>query len=301
MGNSRADDRQLLAEGERCEKAGLAAKALQAYRSVRTRTADDVTRAEAWRREAFIHHASGAWDEALAAARESAGLARESGRDDLLAEALNAEAAVHFSRGDFEHALPLYHRMLELTDEPRIRGFALQNMGILHGRQSDPEAAERRLQEAQRAFQRAGHQAGEAYVLTNHAGIALDRGDYEQAEQLAWRAMTVARDVGDLDLLAIATLNRAEALQELGRLGEAESAASIALGHFEISGNRWRRVACLRILGDLNARQDETEIARRFWERGLEQAREIGATLEAGELEERLRNHQEPGRTEERS
>lgn len=294
MGNSRAQERQLLAEGERYEKAGLAAKALATYRGVRRGTKDGVVRAEAWRREAFIHHASGAWDEALAAAQASADEAAEAGRDELLAEALNAEAAVYFSRGHFEEALPLYARMLGLTDDPKIRGFALQNMGILYARRQELDRAEQRLEEAYAEFERAGYASGKAHVLNNHAAMSLDRGEHERAEELAWHAMAIARDVEDLDLLAIATLNRAEALQELGRLEEAESAASIALGQFEVSGNRWRRIACLRILGDLNARLGETDIPRRFWQRGLELAREIGANLDADQLEERLGRSDRP-------
>lgn len=297
MGNSRAQERQLLAEGERYEKAGLAAKALAAYRDVRKGTKDGVIRAEAWRREAFVHHARGAWEEALAAARASAAEAGEAGQDEFLAEALNAEAAVHFSRGDFDEALPLYTRMLGLTDEPKIRGFALQNMGILYARRRELDRAEQRLEEAYAEFERAAYPSGRAHVLNNHAAMSLDRGEYERAEQLAWRAMAVARQVDDLELLAIATLNRAEALQELGRLEEAESAASIALGQFEISGNRWRRVACLRILGDVNARLGDTEIARRFWQRGLELAREIGASLDADQLQERLARSRNPPST----
>lgn len=301
MGNSRAQERQLLAEGERYEKAGLAAKALAAYQDVRKGTRDGVVRAEAWRREAFIHHASGAWEEALAAARASAAEAGEVGRDELLAEALNAEAAVHFSRGDFDQALPLYTRMLGLTDEPKIRGFALQNMGILYARRRELDRAEQRLEEAYAEFERAEYPSGRAHVLNNHAAMSLDRGEYERAEELAWRAMAVAREVDDLDLLAIATLNHAEALQELGRLEEAESAASIALGQFEISGNRWRRIACLRILGDLHKRRGDNEIAYRFWRRGLELAREIGASLDADQLEDRLGDAPDAPITEEGS
>lgn len=296
MGNSRAHERELLADGERCEKAGLTAKALEAYRRVRDSTEDPVTRAEAWRREAFIHHGRGAWDDALAAAAESGEVAREIGRSDLLAEAMNAEAAVHFSRGQLDEALPLYQRMLDLTDQPRIRGFAYQNMGILYARREEPEQAEERLEAAFREFERAGHAPGKAHVLNNHAAVLLDRREYAQAEELARRAMAVARQVDDLDLLAIATLNRAEALAALGRTDEAESAASVALGQFEVSGNRWRRVACLRILGDLNERLGDLEVARRFWARGLEEAREIGAGLEAAQLEERLQEQQAPER-----
>lgn len=289
MGNSHAQESELLASGERFEKAGLTAKALDAYRAVRESTTDPVTRSQAWRREAFVHHGIGAWEEALEAAVASGEVAREIGRDDLLAEALNAEAAVYFSRGDLDEALPLYQRMLDLTDEPRIRGFAYQNMGILYARRQDPDQAMERLDEAYREFDRAGHASGKAHVLNNQAAVLLDRGLHEAAEESARRAMKLARQVTDLDLHAIANLNRAEALQALGRTDQAESAASIALGQFEVSGNRWRRVACLRILGDLNHQLGETDIARRFWSRGLELAREIGAGLEEEQLEERLR------------
>lgn len=292
MGNSRAHERELLADGERYEKAGLTAKALEVYREVRRATTDPATRAQAWRREAFVHHGRGAWEDALAAAAESAAVAREIGRGDLLAEALNAEAAVHFSRGDLDDALPLYIRMLELTEEPHVRGFAYQNMGILYARQGNPDLAQEELEQAYREFERAGHASGKAHVLNNHAALLLDRGDHARAEQLSREAMGVARELEHLDLLAIATLNRAEALQGLNRTGEAEAAASVALGQFEASGNRWRRVACFRILGDLNHQLGDTELARRLWTRGRELAVEIGAGLEAAQLEKRLHEEQ---------
>lgn len=291
MGNSRAHERELLANGERYEKAGLTAKALEVYREVREATTDPATRAQAWRREAFIHHGRGEWERALAAAGESAAVARDLDHGDLLAEALNAEAAVHFSRGDLDTALPLYERMLELTEESHVRGFAYQNMGILYGRRGETDRAQEQLEQAYREFVRADHASGKAHVLNNHAALLLDRGDHERAEELSRQAMGLARELKDLNLLAIATLNRAEALQGLNRTDEAESAASIALGQFEASGNRWRRVACLRILGDLNHQLGDTELARRLWTRGRELAVEIGAGLEANQLEERL--HQE--------
>ncbi len=92
------------------------------------------------------------------------------------------------------------------------------------------------------SFGRAAHASGKAHVRNNPSAVLLDRGHYAEAETFARQAMKVAREEEDLDLHAIATLNRAEALQALGRADQAESAASIALGHFEVSGNKWRRV-----------------------------------------------------------
>lgn len=277
-----------LAEGLRYEKAGLLDKALSHYREARRRTADPSLVAESWTLEAYVHHARGDWEAALAAALSGQELARQLDRPDLVAEALNARATVHYSRGAFLEAQQLFEEMLELSEDPRVRGLALQNLGSLHGQTGELELSEQRFAEADRHFEEAGYEWGRAHVHNNRAALALDREDHAGAEAASRTAVQVARLSEDLDLLAIATMNLAEALAGLGRLEEAEEEASKALGQFEISKNAWRRVSCFRILGDLNARQGDPVVARRMWRRGLDLAGRIGATVEAGELSQRL-------------
>ncbi|MBW3552996.1 MAG: tetratricopeptide repeat protein [Gemmatimonadetes bacterium] len=288
MGNSRTRTDDSLAEGLRYEKAGLLDKALSLYRDVRRGTRDPSLVAESWTLEAHIHHAHGDWEAALAAAISGQELARELDRPDLMAEALNARATVHYSRGEFLEAQQLFEEMLELSEDPRVRGLALQNLGSLHGQLGELDLSEQRFAEAERHFEEAGYEWGRAHVHNNRAALALDRKDHAGAEAASRAAVQVARLSGDLDLLAIATMNLSEALAGLGRLDEAEEEASKALGQFEISKNAWRRVACFRILGDLNAHQGDMEVARRMWERGLKLARQIGASVDAGELSQRL-------------
>lgn len=287
-GNLRAEASELLEEGQRLAKVGLQEKAIAAYRRVRAHSDDPDLWTRAWRLEAFAEQARGRWDEALAAARESQRIARELDRPDLLAEAMNAEAAVHYGRGEFDKALPLFEGMLALTDDPRIRGLAHQNMGIIHGRQGQPDLAEKRLLEAYDQFDRAGYDWGQAHVLNNRAAIALDQRAWGLAKGITGDAIAMARKVDDLDLLAVATLNLAEALAGLGELDRAEVQASTALGYFDTAGNRWRRISCYQILGDLHGARGEPDLARRFWTDGLELARELGAASEAAELEKRL-------------
>jgi tetratricopeptide (TPR) repeat protein len=202
---------------------------------------------------------------------------------------------VHLGRGALGEAKPLFEAMLELTAEPRIRGVALQNLGIIHGQLGELEAADQRLKEAYSEFDRADYVWGKAHVLNNKVAVAVERGDFGAAAELARQALGLARSVDDLDLLAIATLNLAEGLAGLGDLDAAQEQASIALGHFEVSGNRWRRVACLRILGDMTARRGDAATAQALWRRGLELAREIGADRDASLLEERLEGGGPPG------
>lgn len=294
-GNSHTAVAELLEEGLRLKKAGLFRKALERYAEARRRTTDAAEEATAWRLEAFAWHALGEWDEALAAAERSETIARELERLDLVAEALNARAAVHYGRAEFAEAEALYGRMLELAAEPRVRGMALQNLAIIHGRRGDLDRAGERLSKAAAEFEEAGYTWGRAHVLNNLVGLALDRQDYPAALESALKAIPVAREVDDLDLLAIATLNLAEALAGLGRVDEAEMEASTALGHFQRSGNQWRRISCLRLLGDLNERQGDRAFAERFWKAALELAEQIGAGEEAAELRARMDSGAEPG------
>jgi tetratricopeptide (TPR) repeat protein len=282
--------RSCLEEGLRCEKAGLLDKALFFYREARTDESDPALLAESWRLEAYAQHGRCAWPEALDAAGRSRELARAAGLRDLEAEALNAEAAVHLARGDLDAAAALFAAMLELTSDARVRGLALQNLGILDGQRRDLEAAEGRFEAAYREFERAGYGWGQAHVLNNRVALALqfEPPDYHAAARLGRRAARLAQTEGDLDLVAIARLNLAEALAGLGQLDRAQQEASTALGQFQMAGNVWRRVACLRILGDVSHARGEPDTAQAMWERGLEHARQIGASREAAELEERL-------------
>lgn len=275
-------------EGLRLQKAGLFRRALERYAEARDRAMGDADIARAWRLEAFAHHGIGDWSEALEAAGQSEEIARRIGRPDLVAEALNARAAVHYARAEFGEAESLYAAMLECTEDPRVRGLALQNLAIIHGRRGALDLAEEHLRAAQESFEAAGYDWGRAHVLNNLVGLALDRRTYGEALDRARRAVEVAREVDDLELVAIATLNLAESLAGVGRMEDAENTASTALGHFQRSGNLWRRIACLRLLGDLNRDLGDHQVAKRFWRSGLDLAEEIGAGEEAADLRKRL-------------
>ena len=283
------DAREQLDEGLRRERGGVLDAARTAYESaIREADSPDV-RAEALRRLSGVHRAQCRWDEALEAARESAFIARDAGLDAFLAEALNAEAAVHLSRSDFAAAKPLLERILGLTRDARLRGIALQNLGSVAAQTGELAVAEQRFAESQEAFHAAGYRRGEALALNNQGRVALERGDIAQAARLLPQAVALAWTVEDVDLVALSTLNHAEALAALGELERAEELISSALGFFTSSGNDWRRVECLRLLGDVLTRRGDRGTAAACWRQGLAVARRIGAPGERRMLEERLR------------
>jgi tetratricopeptide (TPR) repeat protein len=283
-----ADARRLLEGGLRYERGGAVDRALKQYEAILESTTEPSLLAAALIRIAHTRRVRCEWDEALAAARNAVTTAAGAGLDREHGEALNAEASIHHSRGELDLAASLYARILEVTDDQRVRGMALQNGGAVAAVQGDLDAAERRFAQAHEAFARAGDGSGQAHVLNSYTAVALDRKEFAVAEERAGRAIEAARAIGDLDLLGIARSNQAEALGELGRYPDAEAAATQALGHFESTGNSWLRAQCLRLLGELTERQSEPETARRFYTRALALAEEIGAEAQFDALRERL-------------
>ena len=285
------DATELLHDGIRRELGGALGAARAAYEAVAEGRAGDAhpsVRAEALRRLSDVHRAQCRWDEALLAARESARVAEESALHVSLAEALNAEAGVHLSRGDFDAAVPLLERMLVLADDDRLRGIALQNLGAVAAQTGDPELAARRFAESQSAFARAGYRRGEALALNNRGRAALDAGNVAEAALLLPQAVEIARSVEDVDLVALASLNHAEALAALGDMEQAEELISSALGFFSSTGNTWRRIECFRLLGDVRRRRGDASTAAACWRQGLDLARVIHALPDVRTLERRL-------------
>lgn len=281
--------RELIEEGLRYETGGVLDRALDSYRQAVAMDGDDPRpRIEALRRQADVFRTQCAWDEAVTHARESAAQARNLGLDILLAEALNAEAAVYQSQGDLARACALYDEMLTISDDLRIRGIALQNLGSIAAMRGDFREAEDRFVESFQCFQAGGYTRGVVFALNNYGRAALDRRAADVAHPVLDRAEALARGLMDLDLLAIVRLNLAESYMRRGEFGRAQDLASAALGYFGNINNHWRRLECLRLMGDIAVIQQQADSARNFFQAALRLAEEIGASIEADTLQLRL-------------
>ncbi len=258
------------------------------------RTAESLAGADAWllsevlRRQAYLHHARSEWELSLDLARRAASTAENAQLSDQQAEALIAVAWVHVARGAYEDAVPQLEKVASLTEDHRITGLALHNLGAIAAERGNWELSRAHFMESVKRFQAAGYQRGVAFAHNNYGRAALDHGNYVLAVDLLQQAVSSAKKAADADLLALATMNVAEALAGTGELTRAETMAKVALQHFTSAGNGWRRVECERLLGDLELRSERRNEARVWWESALETARTIGAQLEVVKLEERL-------------
>lgn len=275
---------RLLAEGARAEKLGVLDRALEAYeQAASSSTSPDIV-AEALTRQADVFRLQCDWDRALAAARRAQQVAGDADLAVRRAHALNAEASVHLARGDLDGAVPLLEEMVQVSDDIRLRGIGLQNLGSVYAQRGDLDAAERMFAESFACFRDCGYERGQAIALNNQGRVALDRGDATHAKSVLEQALTSARHVEDEELIALATTNLSEATLAAGDYPRAHDLVCSALGHFRESGNRWREVECLRLLGTINERRGYRDEAQRCYERGLELAMEIDARLEVANI-----------------
>jgi tetratricopeptide (TPR) repeat protein len=271
------DAAKLLEDGRHFECAGVLDRALDSFARAAERAADPAVAAEALTHQSRIHRCRSEWEPALETARRAQELARAAHLDAAIAEAAIAEANVLICRGDYQPALRLFDQVLATSGDPRVRGIALQNIGSILAQQGNLGAAERAFSESFGCFRRAGYLLGEATALNNQGRVALDRGNAALAQQVLEQAVVAARAVGYTELVALATLNIAEALVARGEFARAEECASTALGYFAATGNRWREVECLRIVGAINERVGGVADAVRCYERALSLAGELGA------------------------
>ena len=268
---------ELIDEGRRCESHGVLDRALESYCAAAKSSTEPSVVAEALTHQSRVHRLRCEWEPALETARRAQETAHRDNLNALLADALNAEGLVLVCRGEFGEALKLFNRVLDASEEPRQRGIALQNIGTVMAQQGQLGTAERAFTESFGWFRHAGYRLGEAMALNNHARVALDRGNAQLAEQLLEQAIVVAREEEYADLIALATVNLAEALDARGLHDKAEEQASTALGYFATSGNRWREIECLRLIGSINEQLGDFQNAQRCYKRALGIAEDIGA------------------------
>lgn len=271
------------------EKRGALDEAIACYRAVVDAATDDPRlRSEALRRQANAYRIRSEWDRATEFAHQAAEVALAAGLADQYANCLLSEGAIAQMRGDRDAAAALHQRALESTQDPRVRGWALQNLGSLAAQRGEWEQARSLFKQSQQSFVSAGDFWGQSVAMNNYGRAALEHGNFRMAVELLENARGAAKRANDEDTVAVATANRAEAYAGLGELVKAREEALNALEFFSRVGNAARQVETLRLLGDIELKRGEPQMARRRWREGLALAEEIGNELEMGRLRERV-------------
>jgi len=277
----------LVRQGMALQNAGALDEADEFYRALAS-SSDPVVSSIGWRHVAGVYRLRSAWPDAIAAARQAATIAEAVGIRELFAEALNAEAIVYQMQGDFDRAVPLLERMLEITADPKGKGIALQNLGSIAAQRGDFETARQHFLQSHACFQRAGYTHGVAFVLNNFGRAALDHANPRIAQPMLQDALGAARRIGDQDLEAVVTYNLAEAALGLDETDDAVRLLDAAQARFTSDGNRVREIECMGLRGELAERLGDQVAAMEHYERAYAIAVEIDALQGVAKLSARL-------------
>ncbi len=280
--------RHIIEEGRRYEAAGHHERALNRYRAAEAASPDAAARSESIRRQSDVHRTRSDWAIAMDAAREAERIAAEHDLRDLVAEAVNAQGAVFHTRGQLDEAEAYYMRAVDTSQHARVRGIVMQNLATLAAQRGDLDTAAQRFKDAYEFCKEGGYERGMLFALMNYARCVFDQGKTDVAERLLHEAEVLAIHTMDLDMSHLAALNRAEAMIRRGAYDDAETLVSSALGYYGHSGNPYRRLEALRLLGDITLQRGSRDQAKVFYNAAAEIARRIEAASEVDVLQQRL-------------
>jgi predicted ATPase/class 3 adenylate cyclase/Tfp pilus assembly protein PilF len=201
-------------------------------------------------------------------------LARERSR------ALNSCGSLACLLGKYADASRYYEESLAirrgLKDE-RGAAATLNNLGLVHRHQGDPEAARPLFEEALDLFRKLGHEPAVAACLNNLAAVEHATGDYAAAGQNARESLQMFRDMGD-------QLGIAASFTELGHTAMRQGDIAAAQTYFEESlalsrrfGEKEGILDSLQNLGEVMITLQSYDAARAFYEESFEMARDISS------------------------
>ena len=221
----------------------------------------------------------GEWDQAAAELEAVAALARGSGDQKLLAEALAVLGGLFATRGDYQRAEEILAQVLPLQE--RLGDFAGQGvswnaLGFIARQRSDLPAAERAFSKSLEIFRRLGHGQHEVGRLINLAFVSAARGELEAAAKSFAEAVGTARELGIREEEAAALHGLGNVAQRSGKPEEAEEWLRQALTVFTEIGSKRGQVVSLVGLGGLARDAGRDAEADDLTQRGLALARELG-------------------------
>jgi tetratricopeptide (TPR) repeat protein len=228
-------------------------------------------------------HARGAYHEEQSLCDEMLG--RLAADNPQVALFLHTKAAVAMLRGEYPAAVTLQRRCLdraEAASDPVAAATSCQQLGVAAQLGGDPAEAEERYRDAMRRCFEVGldtsvlAQAVVAACYQQLGGLALERGDLDEARRWSEGALDIVTELGEESVLSATD-------DELARLalafGDAALADEHALGSHELRATqpdvlRLAAAASLQ-LGAVHVLNDRPDVADHLLERAVELARRL--------------------------
>ena len=153
--------------------------------------------------------------------------------------------------------------------EPRIRGRALNGLGVLATKQSDYLQAQRLLEEAQDLFRTADDPRGQAETLSNLGNIAREQGAWEDALRHYEESLEMWERQGERRGTAAALNNLGMILRDHGNHDRADAHFARSLGIYRELGDTMRIGILLNNQGGIAYAQQRLLDARQYFQESL--------------------------------
>jgi predicted ATPase/class 3 adenylate cyclase len=212
---------------------------------------------------------------------EELALARASGSQSGLAEALKGLGRVSYNLGDFARAFTLFEESMAiqqaLGDRYAIAGVHF-DLGVAAYYQGDFPRATSNLERMVALCRELGDRGGIPAGLIHLAGVAGHQGDYQRARDLLDEALALYREQGDLEPALVLRFEGQLACQQ-SEWGIAQRAYRASLQAWQALDVKWEVAACLEGLGWVAAGQGDSRQAARLWGAAAELRAQLGAPL----------------------
>ena len=241
---------------------------------------------DALRGQARIRLQQARHDEAEELAELSRQIARAHGLGRAVARATNVIALVRYAVQDFASAQALHEAALDLAvdeGDDELIGMACLNLGVVSSLRGDLRGARVRFLESIGSSVRSGDKRGELMAYNNLGALAGLLQEWLEAQVYLDRGIEIAERIGDSAQLARLSLNRAEALLQLGDHGRARDALAVAQQQVAAVSDGLAEVDVLRLWGMLAREQGDAEDARARFRRALELSEAAGLPYKRAE------------------
>ena len=223
----------------------------------------------------------GAFDASFAAFEKARTIAIRHDAADVLARAEIGLGLVYYARGDYAKARSLYEGVRRSVASQAIRGRALHNLAIIANIEGDIATAEQQYLAACKAFADADDVQGQAHAYHNLGMLRADQLEWDEAEAAYAKALEMAKQTANRELIGLVTMNRSELSCAMGRYEEAIERCDAALAIFDEIGAEMLRGTTLRWKGRALRELGKYQLA----ERALTDAMRIAHRAQAKLLE----------------
>ena len=187
---------------------------------------------------ALVYSGTGQPQKALDSQNQALSVMRKLGDEAGIASQLDNLGAIHQSLGDYAVARSYFEEALETYRQFKDEAgqvITQNSLGVLAMNSGDAAEALEHFDEALAGAQKFGFRARQATILSNKANALIDTGDLAGAEKCEKEALTMAREIRDLDTEALT-------LHGLGAIYERLNRPGLALDYMGRARAGWRKL-----------------------------------------------------------